>query len=274
MTEKKFLLISSCFILLTGFSLNVWAQEDAQVAEGASEEDPEQAEQAEQSEQSEQTEQAEEAEEAEDTFQPPPPEKGLGFKLRPPPRAISYKELKSRTSQLSRSVKNSEARLKSLARNVIEGKLGRSACEIIFQNEMGSSFKLIRATFALDGAPIFSQTDESGGLGARREIELFNGSIVPGEHTLSVSLEYRGHGYGIFSYLKGYRFKVRSSHTFKIPESKRAKLRVVGHEKGEPNTPLEERPDVRYVERVDSLSAVSRTSVPEPEPEPANPPSE
>ena len=63
-------------------------------------------------------------------------------------------------------------------------------------------------------------------------------------------LEYRGHGYGIFSYLKGYRFKVSSSHTFTAAEGKATTLRVVGYEKGGPTAPLEERPAVRYIERV------------------------
>jgi hypothetical protein len=80
---------------------------------------------------------------------------------------------------------------------------------------------------------------------------VYNGSIVPGEHTLTVNLEYRGHGYGVFSYLKGYRFKVRSNYTFAVPEGRVSTVHVVGYEKGGPSTPLEERPAVRYIERVE-----------------------
>ena len=69
-----------------------------------------------------------------------------------------------------------------------------------------------------------------------------------------MNLEYRGHGYGIFSYLKGYRFKVRSSHTYTAAEGKLIHLRVVAYEKGGPTTPLEDRPDVRYVERIEAVS--------------------
>jgi hypothetical protein len=149
----------------------------------------------------------------------------------------------------------SEERLRALADRVLSGKFCRDGSLMEFNNEMGPSFKLIRAVFALDGAPIFSRVDESGELGGRDQIELFNGSIVPGEHRLSVNLEFRGHGYGIFSYLKGYRFKVRSSYTFRVTEGKLSQVRIVSYEKGDQNTPLEERPDVRYVERVESLPA-------------------
>jgi hypothetical protein len=187
---------------------------------------------------------------------PSQPDERARFKLREAPgRAIRASEIEGRTDELSRMIESSEVRLKQLADRVLSGKIGRAGSAIVYRNEMGSSFKLIRAVFALDGAPIFSKVDESGELGAREEIELFNGSIVPGEHRLSVSLEYRGHGFGIFSYLKGYRFKVRSSYAFTVQEGKLARIRVVGYEKGDQNTPLEERPDVRYVERLDSLAS-------------------
>jgi hypothetical protein len=77
---------------------------------------------------------------------------------------------------------------------------------------------------------------------------------VPGEHTLTVNLEYRGHGYGMFNYLKGYRFKVRSTYSFTAPEGKAVTVRFLGYEQGGPATPIEERPAVRFVERVEEVS--------------------
>ena len=108
----------------------------------------------------------------------------------------------------------------------------------------------MKAVYALDGARIFSKADEEGSLGETRDLDVYDGSIVPGEHTLTVNLEYRGHGYGIFSYLKGYRFRVRSNYSFTAPEGKAITIRVVGYEKGGPTAPLEERPAIRYIERM------------------------
>jgi hypothetical protein len=169
--------------------------------------------------------------------------------------SVRLRDLETRISMLQEQIYRSKARLSLLAESVISGVIAGSKAVIVHRNEMGSSFKLVRAVFALDGAPVFSRADEDGeGLNDSDEIELFNGSIVPGEHTLSVNLEYRGHGYGIFSYLKGYHFMVRSSHAFTAAEGKMIQLRVVAYEKGGPTTPLEERPDVRYVERIDSVT--------------------
>ena len=44
----------------------------------------------------------------------------------------------------------------------------------------------------LDGAPVFYRSDASGEFGKLNEIDIYNGAIVPGEHTLSVTLELRG----------------------------------------------------------------------------------
>jgi len=60
----------------------------------------------------------------------------------------------------------------------------------------------------------------------------------------------RGHGYGVFSYLRGYKFQVPSSHTFTITEGKTLKLDVVAWEKGDVTTALEQRPSIRYVENL------------------------
>ena len=66
-------------------------------------------------------------------------------------------------------------------------------------------------SYALDGAPIYTKVDVDGDLEKREEFEIFNGRIVPGNHQIAVRSTFRGHGYGIFSYLEGYKFKVQSS---------------------------------------------------------------
>jgi hypothetical protein len=168
---------------------------------------------------------------------------------------VRLRDLEHRVNELKEQIFRSKARLSLLAETVLQGVVAGAQAQIVHENKMGNSYKLVRVVYALDGAPILNKADEEGGLGEREQFDVYNGSIVPGEHTLTVQLEYRGHGYGIFSYLKGYRFKVNSSHTFTAAEGKLTTLRVVGYEKGGPTAPLEERPAVRYVERVDTPSA-------------------
>lgn len=165
--------------------------------------------------------------------------------------AVRLRDLEQRIDALKEQIFRSKARLSLLAETVLGGVVAGAQAVIIQENRMSSSYRLVKAVYALDGARLFSKADEEGSLGEQQEFEIYNGSIVPGEHNITANLEYRGHGYGIFSYLKGYRFRVRSSYTFSAPEGKRITIRVVGYEKGGPTAPLEERPAVRYMEHVE-----------------------
>jgi hypothetical protein len=177
---------------------------------------------------------------------------------------VRLRDLEQRINELKEQIFRSKARLSLLAETVLQGVVAGSQARIVHQNKMGNSYKLVKVVYALDGAPIFNKSDEEGGLGEQDEFDIYNGSMVPGEHTLTVKFAYRGHGYGIFSYLKGYRFNVSSSHTFTAPEGKSLTLEVVGYEKGGPTTPLEERPAVRFVERVAATAAPADIDKPAP----------
>ncbi len=170
--------------------------------------------------------------------------------------AVRLRDLEQRINELKEKIFRSKARLALLAETVLEGVVGGAQAILVHENRMSRSYKLVKALYALDGAPIFNKADEEGSLSDREEFEVYNGSIVPGEHTLTINLEYRGHGLGVFSYLKGYRFKVRSTHTFTAPEGRQVTLRIVGFEKGGPSTALEERPAIKYVERVDRRTRI------------------
>lgn len=164
--------------------------------------------------------------------------------------AVRLRDLEQRINELKEQIFRSKARLSLLAETVLSGTIAGAQATLVHENRMSSSYKLVKAVYALDGAPIFNKADENGELGDRETFDIYNGAIVPGEHTLTVNLEYRGHGYGIFSYLQGYRFKVRSNYNFTAPEGRGVTIRVVGYEKGGPTAPLEDRPAIRYIERV------------------------
>ena len=89
-----------------------------------------------------------------------------------------------------------------------------------------------------------------GALSSQKEIPIFKGSIPPGDHTLQVLIQLRGHGYGVFSYLRGYQFEVKSSHSFTVTEGKTVNLEAIAWEKGGVTTALEQRPAIRYSKKV------------------------
>ena len=131
---------------------------------------------------------------------------------------------------------------------------------------------MTRVLVVLDGAVQYNKTDQSGALADQAEIPIFNGSVPPGDHTLQVLVNLQGNGYGVFSYLRGYHFEVRSSHSFTAVEGKTINLDAIAYEKGGVTTPLEERPAVRYVEKVTAgLSDSSGAPAPAAQPGAAQP---
>ncbi len=164
---------------------------------------------------------------------------------------VRLRSLEKNVNELKEQIFRTKARLNLLKETVLGGVIGASRAVIHHKNEMGSSFRLIKAAFALDGVQIAAKSE--GGLAEMQEFDVYNGAIQPGSHTLSVSLQYQGNGFGVFSYLKGYKFNVKSSHTFVAGESKSTNITVVGYEKGNITTQLSDKPAIDF--RVNVMSA-------------------
>jgi len=164
---------------------------------------------------------------------------------------VRLRGLEKNVNELKEQIFRTKARLNLLKETVLGGVIGASRALIHHKNEMGSSFRLVKAAFALDGVQIAAKSD--AGLADLQEFDVYNGAIQPGSHTLSVALTYQGNGFGVFSYLKGYKFNVKSSHTFVAGESKSTNITVVGYEKGNITTQLSDKPAIDF--RVNVMSA-------------------
>jgi hypothetical protein len=164
--------------------------------------------------------------------------------------AVRLRDLEQKIDELKEQIRRSHTRLSLLSDTILSGGGSGSRAVIRFDNELSDAFRVTRALFVLDGAVQYNKTDQSGALSDQDQIPIFNGSIPPGDHTLQILINLQGNGYGVFSYLRGYRFEVRSSHSFSAVEGKTIQLQAIAFEKGSVTTPLEERPAVRYVEKI------------------------
>jgi hypothetical protein len=187
-----------------------------------------------------------------------------------PTYAVRLRDLEQRIDELKEQIRRSHTRLSLLSDTILSGGGAGSRATIRFQNELSSAFRVTRVLVVLDGAVQYNKTDQSGALAEQSEIPIFNGSVPPGDHTLQVLVSLQGNGYGVFSYLRGYKFEVRSSHSFTAVEGKTINLQSVAYEKGGVTTPLEERPAIRHVEKVVSgLTDASGAPAAGPAPPPA-----
>ncbi len=170
---------------------------------------------------------------------------------------VRLRDLEQRINELKEEIFRSKARLSLLAESVLGNVVGGSRVQITHQNAMGSTYQLVSAVYSLDGAPILSRNDENGNLSEQTEFRVYSGQIGSGDHNLGVSLEYLGAG---LPYMKGYRFRVRSTQSFTVPEGKAIQVRVVGYERGGPLESPESRPAIRYIQRVVSVRDLEEAS--------------
>jgi hypothetical protein len=115
---------------------------------------------------------------------------------------------------------------------------------VVHENQMGKSFKLIELRYTLDGERLFDKTAQDEKLELIQRKEVFRGVIEPGRHNLRVHMLYQGQGFGVFSYLRGYKFKVESKHKFWVNPGQTFTATVTGFERSV--DVLAERPAVRW----------------------------
>jgi hypothetical protein len=169
------------------------------------------------------------------------------------PTNLRLRRLEQRVQALKERAWRAKARVGMLKEAVLGGGVGAQA-SLVHVNKMGTTFRLIKLVYALDGTQVFSRADDPATtLYKSKSIDILSGPIAPGSHTVSVVAEYRGHGYGVFKYLTKYTFTVRSSHTFTVGEGKGTKIEAIAYEKGGATTPLEQRPNIEF--KVSQLSA-------------------
>jgi hypothetical protein len=169
--------------------------------------------------------------------------------------AVRLRDLEQRVDDLKDQIRRSHTRLALLSDTILGGGTAGSRAEVAYHNEMSGAFLLTRALFVVDGQIQYNRQDESGALADQKDIPVFTGSVPPGDHTIQVSLTFQGNGFGVFSYLRGYKFEVKSSHSFTALEGKMLSVTATSFEKGGATTPLEQRPTVEWNEKIQPLSA-------------------
>jgi len=155
------------------------------------------------------------------------------------------KSIEERVNGLKEKVFRSKARLFLLRETVLHGVVSGAKGVLFHVNQLGQSYTLVSMTYFLDGTKIYSRADATGEISKRDELKIFEGNIPPGNHQVTVNLELRGNGFGVFSYLNGYKFKVQGNCNFIAEEGKVSRLRIISYEKGGLQRNFLERPAFR-----------------------------
>jgi hypothetical protein len=121
---------------------------------------------------------------------------------------------------------------------------------IAVRDELSTWLKLVTVEISVDGKKAVSRADANG-IDATTTKELYTAPVVPGSHTVTAKLVYKGRSAGVFSYMEGYTFRLSDSTTViagATPEggaAQTAKLTIVGADRGATNE-FEKRPLMRF----------------------------
>lgn len=202
----------------------------------------------------------------------PPPAVSVDMTSKPPADtamngatySVRLRDLEQRVDELKDQIRRSHTRLALLSDTIVGGGAAGSRAEVEFQNEMSNAFELTRALFVIDGQVQYNRQDDTGALADQKDIPIYTGTMPPGYYTIQVALTFQGNGYGVFSYLRGYKFEVKSSHAFTAVEGKALTVTATAFEKGGVTTPLEQRPTIEWHEKFMPLGTGAPAAAPTP----------
>lgn len=147
------------------------------------------------------------------------------------PTGVRVRRLEQNVQALKEKAWQLKARVQMLKEQMVGGGVGAQAL-IAHANDMGSSFRLVKLVYTLDGAQIFDRSDDGGEtLYKTKSFDVFDGPISPGRHTMLAVATYKGHGYGVFEYLSKYTFTAREQKVFTVDEGKIARVDCKAHER-------------------------------------------
>lgn len=122
------------------------------------------------------------------------------------------------------------------------------SARIVHDNGL-SEFKLVSATYLLDGHRVYHAPTGAGALEGEGTTPVFAGYVDPGYHTITVLLQYRPSS-SLFSYAEDYLYRVTSSSRFVAADGKETTMIVHVEDRSLARRP-EERLAVRFQSSMD-----------------------
>ncbi len=164
---------------------------------------------------------------------------------------LKLRQLAELVEDLKNKVTATKFRLQLLKEAMTAEKetLGGARIVIKHVNKMGGAFKMVRLRYLMDGKLVASYSDageKDREVLAKKEISIPVGHVSPGNVRFRVFITYQGNGYGVFKYVKEWKWEVHNTYSFNVEPGKDYTLEVQGVEKGGWTTPLDQRPHIQF----------------------------
>lgn len=142
---------------------------------------------------------------------------------------LRLQELEDRVGAFKQDVFRSKSRLFLLREQILRRSIGGSRAAVEHVNNLGSKFVLVDAAYVLDG----NRIEITNKLEDPR-FEVFDASVLPGAHNLSVQLKFRGRDFGgVFAYMNEITIDKAASYPFTVDEGRTVGIQTVAFDSGE-----------------------------------------
>ncbi len=159
----------------------------------------------------------------------------------------SMQGLEQKINLLRGQIQDTKSLILNLGESVSKGFITSTKLLVLHKNDLGSAFSIESVEYKLDGFTVYSNSDPKK-ISVNNEMIVFDASVLPGNHTLDAVYTIRGTGYGVFTYMKEYRFDLRNQYYFSAPRGKAVELVVEAYDQGTGKT-LRDRPVLKFVVR-------------------------
>ena len=151
-------------------------------------------------------------------------------------------------NSLKERVFRSKATLQLLSEIVAQGAGAGSRIRILHDNRLGAAYQVDSVAHYLDGQPRFTRSAAEGGLQDLDDAVVYEGTVSPGTHKLSVTMKLRGKS-GVFSYVDEIEMNVQSDTSFVVEEGAQCTVTVTSDDKGGMTRAFTERPQILFEAR-------------------------
>lgn len=166
-------------------------------------------------------------------------------------RGDSLRSIEQRVADLKDQVFRARARLTLLSERFLRSTPGGGHAVVVHQNKMGRLFVPVRITYQLDGREVFSKGEDGGQKSVAPasvgELQVWDGGLKPGDHTLSVSVVYRGSAAPVLPYYNQYTYTASAAQRFTASDGGTTRIQVLCREQGNPVlTDVADRPLIEF----------------------------
>jgi hypothetical protein len=121
---------------------------------------------------------------------------------------------------INKENKGEEVQINFLKNSLINNEISSAKLLVELFNQDNGYFKILKAKIMMNGVEIYNKKNID-----KKNITIFNSASDPGMYTFNFNLIVEGAGYGIFTYMKSYKFTINRTIKIEVPNIGKSKVK-------------------------------------------------